>query len=250
VQDLIAVALARISALRRWAAPASSPMAEPLRIDFVSDVSCPWCAVGLASLQQALARLPDMPVELHLQPFELNPQLGPEGEDAVAHLMAKYGISAEQARANGEAITRRGADYGFTFDLDRRRRVYNTFDAHRLLHWAGLEGGGRQLMLKHALLRAYFAEGMDVSDHAVLARLAEGVGLDGERARAIFASDAYAEDVRLHEQFFAAHGIQAVPSVILDRRVLVQGGQPPEVFERALRHASATRNQSEDAASG
>ena len=96
-------------------------------------------------------------------------------------------------------------------------------------------------MLKHALLRAYFAEGQDVSDHAVLARLAEGVGLDGERARAILASGAHADDVRLHEQFFASHGIQAVPSVIFDRRLLVQGGQPPEVFEQALRHAAATR---------
>ena len=216
-------------------------MAEPLRIDFVSDVSCPWCAVGLASLQQALARVPEVPVELHIQPFELNPHLGREGEDALGHLMEKYGISAEQARANGEVIARRGAELGFTFDLDKRRRVYNTFDAHRLLHWVGLEGQGRQQMLKHRLLRAYFAEGQDVGDHAVLAQLAEAVGLDGERARAILASDAYADDVRLHEQFFAAHGIQAVPSVIFDRRLLVQGGQPPEVFEQALRHAAATR---------
>jgi predicted DsbA family dithiol-disulfide isomerase len=225
-------------------------MAEPLRIDFVSDVSCPWCAIGLASLEQALARLPDVPVELHFQPFELNPQLGREGEDAIGHLTAKYGISPGQARANGEAITRRGAELGFTFDLDKRRRVYNTFDAHRLLHWAGLEGADKQLMLKQVLLRAYFAEGQDMSDHAVLARLAAGTGLDGEQARAILASDAYAEDVRMHEQFFAAHGIQAVPSVILDRRLLVQGGQPPEVFEQAVRHAVATREQAQDAAAG
>ena len=220
-------------------------MAEPLRIDFVSDVSCPWCAVGLASLQQALARLPDLDVELHFQPFELNPQLGPEGEDAIGHLARKYGIDAAQARANGVVIRQRGAEVGFAFDMDRRERVYNTFDAHRLLHWAGLEGGGRQLMLKQRLLRAYFSDGEDVSDHAVLARLAEAAGLDGERARAILASGAYAEDVRLHEQFFAAHGIQAVPSVILDRRLLVQGGQPPEVFEQALRQAAATRSPAE-----
>lgn len=225
-------------------------MAEPLRIDFVSDVSCPWCAIGLASLEQALARLPDVPVALHFQPFELNPQLGPEGDDALGHLAAKYGISTEQARANGAAITQRGADYGFTFDLDKRRRVYNTFDAHRLLHWAGLVGADTQRMLKQVLLRAYFAEGQDVSDHAVLARLAEAVGLDGERARAILASDAYAEDVRMHEQFFAAHGIQAVPSVILDRRLLVQGGQPPEVFEQAVRHAVATRQPDTQPAPG
>jgi predicted DsbA family dithiol-disulfide isomerase len=237
---LIAVAPAaseRVAIAASW----SAVMAEPLRIDFVSDVSCPWCAVGLASLQQALARVPELDVELHFQPFELNPNLGPDGEDAIEHLTAKYGISTEQARANGEAITRRGAEYGFTFDLARRERVYNTFDAHRLLHWAGLEGPERQLMLKQVLLQAYFAEGEDVSDHAVLARLAEAAGLDGEQARTILASNAYAEDVRLHEQFFAAHGVQAVPSVILDRRLLVQGGQPPEVFEQALRRAAETR---------
>ncbi|MCL1635676.1 DsbA family oxidoreductase [Luteimonas sp. SX5] len=212
----------------------------PLRIDFVSDVSCPWCAIGLQSLQQAIDRVGDeIPVEIHFQPFELNPQMAPEGQDAVEHLTGKYGISAEQAAQNGEAIRARGAQLGFVFDMGRRRRVYNTFDAHRLLHWAETEGQARQLALKRALLRAYFSEGRDVSSHDVLAEVAGQAGLDAERARRILASDEYADAVREQERFYASQGIRAVPSVILGERLLVQGGQPVEVFEQALRQAAA-----------
>lgn len=211
----------------------------PLRIDFVSDVSCPWCAIGLQSLQQAIDRVGDeIPVEIHFQPFELNPQMPAEGQDAVEHLTGKYGITAEQAAQNGAAIRARGAQLGFVFDMGRRRRVYNTFDAHRLLHWAEQEGQERQLALKQALLRAYFSEGLDVSSHEVLAQVAGQAGLDPERARQILASDEYADAVRDQERFYASQGIRAVPSVILDERLLVQGGQPVEVFEQALRQAA------------
>jgi len=178
----------------------------PLRIDFVSDVSCPWCAIGLASLQQALAKLEgEVSAEIHFQPFELNPQMAPEGEDSTGHLVRKYGSSAEQIDANREAIRARGAALGFTFNMDRRSRVYNTFDAHRLLHWAELEG--RHLPLKQALLRAYFTDGDDVSAHATLLRLAAEAGLDVERARQLLASDEYANEVRAQEQFFQSRGI-------------------------------------------
>jgi predicted DsbA family dithiol-disulfide isomerase len=212
----------------------------PLRIDFVSDVSCPWCAIGLQSLLQAIARVGDeVATELHFQPFELNPQMTPQGQDAVEHLTAKYGISPEQAARNGEAIRARGAELGFVFDLGRRRRVYNTFDAHRLLHWAGLQGRPEQLALKQALLRACFTEGRDVSSQRELVQVAEQSGLDGARAREILAAADYATEVRAQERFYAAQGIRAVPSVILDRRLLVQGGQPVETFERALRQAAA-----------
>lgn len=214
------------------------PATVPLRIDFVSDVSCPWCAIGLQSLQQAIERVGDqVAVELHFRPFELNPQMPPEGQDAVEHLVGKYGITPEQAAQNGEAIRARGAQLGFSFNMDRRRRVYNTFDAHRLLHWAELEGQPQQLALKQVLLRAYFGDGEDVSSHEVLVRLAGQAGLDAARAREILASGEYTDDVRGQQQFYAAQGIRAVPSVILDQRLLVQGGQPVEVFERALRQA-------------
>jgi len=214
-------------------------MAAPIKIDFVSDVACPWCAVGLKSLEEAISRVgEDLQVELHFQPFELNPQMPAEGEDAVEHLTRKYGISAEQAAQNGEAIRARGAALGFEFRMDRRRHVYNTFDAHRLLHWAGLEGQERQLALKHALLRAYFTEGEDVSSVDTLANLAVEAGLDGARARQILATDEFAEAVRQQESFYSSQGITAVPSVIFNDRHLIQGGQPVELFEQALRQLS------------
>ena len=206
----------------------------PLRIDFVSDVSCPWCAVGLASLQQALATLDgEVAAEIHFQPFELNPQMAAEGEDSTEHLARKYGSSAEQIDANREAIRARGAALGFTFNMDRRSRVYNTFDAHRLLHWAELEG--RQLALKQILLRAYFTDGEDVSSHDTLARLAAEAGLDAERARQILAGDEFAGEVRAQEQFFQSRGIHSVPATIINGQHLISGGQPPETFEQALR---------------
>ncbi len=206
-----------------------------VRIDFVSDVACPWCAVGLKSLEQALDRLGDqVTVDLHFQPFELNPQMPPEGEDATEHLVRKYGSTPEQLERNREAIRARGAELGFVFN--RRHRVYNTFDAHRLLHWAGLEG--RALALKHALLRAYFTNGEDVSSHTVLEQLAAEAGLDVQGAQRILSSDAYAADVRSQERRYTAQGIRSVPSVIIDRHHLIQGGQPVDVFERALREVT------------
>ena len=211
-------------------------MTQPatLRIDFVSDVSCPWCAVGLASLEQALERLQGtLAADLHLQPFELNPHLTAEGEDATEHLMRKYGIDEAQVQANRAVIRERAAAVGVAFNMGRGSRVYNTFDAHRLLHWAELEG--RHLALKKALLRAYFTDGEDVSSSGVLVRLAEGAGLDAARARAVLDSGAYAEDVRRQERLFQQRGIHSVPATIVDGTHLIPGGQPPEVFEQALR---------------
>jgi predicted DsbA family dithiol-disulfide isomerase len=211
-----------------------------LRIDFVSDIVCPWCAIGLASLEIAMQRVRgEVDIELHVQPFELNPQLGPEGEDAVAHLRAKYGIDDAQVAANQERIRARGAELGFVFDMARRRHIYNTFDAHRLLHWAG--DAGHQLDLKRALLRAYFTEGRNVADHDTLVDIAAGVGLPAERAREILAGDEFAAEVRTVEQFFQQAGITGVPAIIIERKHLISGGQPPEVFEQALRQIAAAK---------
>ena len=213
--------------------------AHHLRIDFVSDVSCPWCAVGLGALQAALAQVaPGITAELHFQPFELNPQLPTEGQDTVEHLTQKYGISAEQALANAEVIRQRGAAVGFTFKPERRSRVWNTFDAHRLLHWAEREGPAQQLALKKALLKAYLTDGENPSDHEVLVRLACEAGLSTERAREILASDAYADATRQQEQQFLDAGIHSVPAIILNHQHLISGGQPVEVFERALRQVA------------
>ena len=205
-----------------------------MKIDFVSDIACPWCAVGLNSLERALERLGDeVSVQLHFQPFELNPQMPPEGEDTAQHLARKYGLSPDQLAKNREALRERGASVGFTFG--ERPRIWNTFDAHRLLHWAGLVGADRQRALKHALLGAYHTDGDNPGDAAVLLRAAKQAGLDETEARDVIASGRYADEVRAAQRHWHELGIHAVPSVVIDGQHLIQGGQPPEVFERALR---------------
>ena len=209
-----------------------------MKIDFVSDVACPWCAVGLNALERALERIgDDIPVELHFEPFELNPTLAPEGADAAEYLRAKYGLSPEQLAKNRANIRDRGAAVGFAFG--ELEHVWNTFDAHRLLYWAGLQGKQREL--KHALLRAYHGEGRNPGAHDVLVELAGEVGLDTERAKAILASDEYTAEVRERERHWQQLGINSVPAVIINDRHLISGGQPPEVFEQALRQIAAER---------
>lgn len=215
-------------------------MSKPLRIDFVSDVSCPWCVVGLNSLQQALANVGDAAsAELYFQPFELNPDMVAGGEDTQAHLAAKYGLDADQLARNRDALRERGAEVGFVFN--QRSRIYNTFDAHRLLHWAGELGFAPQLALKEALLHAYFTDDLDVSSHEVLTRLVEQVGLDVARAREVLDSDEYTTAVRAQQQLWRERGINSVPAIIIDQQYLIQGGQPVEVFEQALRRILTER---------
>ncbi|MBL8524948.1 MAG: DsbA family oxidoreductase, partial [Betaproteobacteria bacterium] len=209
-----------------------------MKIDFVSDVACPWCAVGLNSLEIALKRIgDDIPVSLHMQPYELNPDMAAEGVDAAEYLSKKYGLTAAQLDANRANIRARGTEVGFTFG--DRSRVWNTFDAHRLLHWAGEQDVVKQRALKHALLRAYHGEGRNPGAKDVLLALAKEVGLDEAAAREILESGKFTEEVRKAEAFWQQNGITAVPSVIINDRHLIQGGQPPEVFERALRQIAA-----------
>lgn len=214
------------------------PMPRPMKIDFVSDVSCPWCIIGLQGLEQALTRTAGLiDARIRFQPFELNPGMAPQGEDAVEHLARKYGMTPQQVAENRERIRDRAAAVGFSMSALGSRRLYNTFDAHRLLHWAELEG--RQPALKHALFSAYFTDGQDVSDHAVLVSAAQKAGLDGAAAAAVLASDRYAEETRQAEALWRSRGIDAVPAIVIDDHYLISGGQPPEVFEQALREIAA-----------
>lgn len=209
-----------------------------MKIDFISDVACPWCAVGLNSLERALEKIGDqIPVELQFQPFELNPTMAPEGADAAEYLRNKYGMSAEQLQRNRDNIRARGAEVGFAFG--DRARVWNTFDAHRLLHWAGLQDADKQRALKHALLQAYHGQGRNPGAADVLVELAGSVGLDAAAAQQVLDSGAYADDVRAAETFWQRAGINSVPAVVIDGKHLIQGGQPAEVFERALRQIAA-----------
>jgi predicted DsbA family dithiol-disulfide isomerase len=209
-----------------------------LRIDFVSDISCPWCVIGLKSLEQALDNASDaLGADLHFHPFELNPQMAPEGEDIGEHLARKYGATEEQGARTREMIRQRGAEVGFEFAMEKRSRIYNTFDAHRLLHWAELVG--RQRELKLALFEAYFTKGENPGSHEVLTRVAAEVGLDATEAAEVLATGAYEEEVREQEAFFQRQGITGVPAIIINQRHLISGGQPAEVFERALRQIAA-----------
>ncbi|MEJ0098740.1 MAG: DsbA family oxidoreductase [Pseudomonadota bacterium] len=219
-------------------------MTRQLRIDYVSDVACPWCAIGLHSLEEALRRTAGViDAQLHFQPFELNPDMRAGGENIDALLGTRYGGGAERMAAMRDDVRARAAEVGFAFNQSASSRVYNTFDAHRLLHWA--EAQGRQRELKHALFKANFTDDADVSDHAVLAAVAASVGLDAVAAREVLSSGHYADDVRAAEQLWLSRGIHGVPGIIIDEKWLISGGQPPEAFEQALREAAAEEDEGE-----
>ncbi len=229
--------------LRQYRAfiPKLFAMAATLKIDFVSDIACPWCAVGLGALEQALGQLEgQVTANLHFQPFELNPNMGPGGQDLSEHLTQKYGSSPEQQAQIRANITARGEEVGFKFNPGGRGRVYNTFNAHRLLHWAGVKGpAGSQHALKRALLEAYQGRAEVVELDAVLLATVASVGLDVNEAQSILASDTYAQEVRETEQFYQQAGIHSVPAVIINDKHLISGGQPAAVFEQALRRIAA-----------
>ncbi|VVT02540.1 Disulfide bond formation protein DsbA [Sphingomonas aurantiaca] len=213
-------------------------MSKKMKIHFVSDISCPWCIIGLRGLEQALSRTGDLiDADITFQPFELNPNMGKDGQNIVEHIAEKYGSTPEQSAANRAMIRERAADLGFTMQMSDTSRIYNTFDAHRLLHWAHLEG--KQAALKNALFSAYFTDQQAMSEHGVLTAAAVSVGLDPTRAAAILASDEFADDVRTAERLWQSRGISAVPAVVINDRYLISGGQPSEAFESALRDIAA-----------
>ncbi len=211
-----------------------------MRIDFISDIVCPWCAIGLYSLEAAAARIPGLQLDLHFHPFELNPGMGPEGQDIEEHLAQKYGASPAQLAGTRAAIRERGEALGFEFRMEARSRIYNTRDAHRLLHWADeAYGGAVQRQLKLTLLKAYFTEGRNVSDPAVLLALAVAAGLPEAEARELLASRRYDAEVEAAEAQVHGQGIHAVPAIVVNQRHLIQGGQSVEVFEQLLRQVLA-----------
>jgi predicted DsbA family dithiol-disulfide isomerase len=218
-------------------------MTKTVKIDFVSDVSCPWCVIGLGNLDVALKRLEgQLTADIRFQPFELNPGLPPEGESRFDNVARKYKVGREQAIANRERQRALAADVGFdmvTTDESRfyntLSRFYNTFDAHRLLHWARIEG--RQEELKRALLAAYHTNMQNPGDHGVLVAAAESVGLEGAAARDVLISGRYTDEVRDAEEKWHRAGISGVPAVVVNDRYLISGAQPPEAFEQAIRKA-------------
>ena len=216
-------------------------MTTVMKIDFVSDIACPWCAVGLGALEQALEELQnEVKADIHFQPFELNPHMPEGGEDLVEHLGKKYGSTAEQQSQMYQNIKARGAEVGFAFHPTGRGRIFNTFDAHRLLHWAELEGApGDQHQLKKAFLEAYQGRGEVIESHDVLLTIVQSLGMDKAAAKAVLDSDTYAEEVRAKENFYTSAGIHSVPAVIINDKHLISGGQPAAVFANALRQIAA-----------
>ena len=216
-------------------------MRTKLKIDFVSDIACPWCAVGLGALEQALDELTqEVQADLHFQPFELNPSMPPGGQDLFEHLNQKYGSTKDQQAQMYQNIKARGEEVGFAFHPTGRGRIFNTFDAHRLLHWAEVTGEpGAQHRLKKAFLQAYQGRGEAIESHEVLLGIVQSLGMDLEAARAILQSDTYAEEVRAKENFYTSAGIHSVPAVIINDRHLISGGQPAQVFVQALRDIAA-----------
>ena len=213
-------------------------MPTPIKIDFVSDVSCPWCVVGLGGLETAIDKVGDLiDVDIHFQPFELNPQMAPEGENIVEHIGRKYGSTPEQSASARAMIRDRAAETGFEMRMSDDSRIYNTFDAHRLLHWA--EEHGKQAALKAALFEAYFTKQLNPGDAEVLADTAASVGLNRAAAVEVLASGRYSAEVRAAEELWRQRGINSVPAIVINDKYLISGGQPVEVFEQALRQIAA-----------
>jgi predicted DsbA family dithiol-disulfide isomerase len=211
---------------------------KAVRIDFVSDVVCPWCVIGLKALEQALDKASDVvTADIHFQPFELNPQMPPEGQNIAEHVAQKYGADPERSRGTRDLIRNSAAALGFTINSGPDSRIWNTFDAHRLLHWAALEG--KQAELKNTLFEAYFTDGQNPGATDILVAAAEKAGLDGAAAREVITSGRYIDEVRADERFWREQGVNAVPAIVLDRKYMILGGQPPEAFERVLRKIAA-----------
>jgi predicted DsbA family dithiol-disulfide isomerase len=213
-------------------------MSKSVTIDMVSDISCPWCAVGLSALQKAIDRTQDAAeVTLRIHPYELNPDMPAQGRTIVEHLGERLGATPEQLSANRETLKAKAAEVDFVMATDADSRIYNTFDAHRLLHWAGIEG--RQPQLKRALLEANFTHGQNLGDPEVLAAAAEKAGLDAVQAHAIVESTQFAEEVRVEEQLWMSRGINSVPALVFNERYLVSGAQSVETFEQVIRELAA-----------
>lgn len=213
-------------------------MPKRLKIDFISDIACPFCAIGLKGLDEALTSLAhEVDAELIFHPFEINPDLPPEGQNVGENLREKYGEAAEHLPSDQPSLSDRAKEVGVDVALANDDRFYNTFDAHRLLHWAKLEG--KQRDLKEALFTAYLSDKRDVSDHVVLVEIAQGVGLEREGAQDVLQSGKFSRYVRMSEDLSMSRGINAVPAIIVNDQYLISGGQPAMVFEHILREIAA-----------
>jgi predicted DsbA family dithiol-disulfide isomerase len=211
-----------------------------MKVEIWSDIVCPWCYIGKRRFEAALARFEHQDeVEVTWRSFELDPNASPRSAGTLDELLArKYGQTKEQAAAGHARLTALAAEDGLEYHFDRAQHG-NTFDAHRLTHLAASHD--LQDVMEERLMRAYFTEGLPISDPDTLVRLAAEVGMDGEEARTVLAGDAYAAETRADEERAAAFGIRGVPFVVVDEAYGVSGAQPAEVFLDALEKGWAAR---------
>jgi len=202
-----------------------------VRLDIFSDPVCPWCYIGKALLDRALEQHPDHPFVVEWQPFQLNPDMPPGGEDRRAYLEAKFGSKINAARAYAQVEVAATAA-GVVIDFEQMPRMPNTLNAHRLIHWAGLEG--RQSAAMSALFRAYFRDGRDIGEPEVLAAIGGEIGMDREMVARLLASDADLEPIREREAHARGRGINAVPTFIIADQHALQGAQPTELWGRVI----------------
>jgi len=204
----------------------------PLRIDIVSDIVCPWCIIGYKQIEKALTMLVQ-PVDAAIwwHPFELNPNMPPEGQDVAEHLAQKYGATPDQSKANRDRIGELGASLGFEFGRHDNRRIYNTFKAHKLLRRVADEKGWReQTALKLALFAAYFQDNRDVSNDEVLIDVAVSTGCNRQAVAEWLADEALSDEVRVELGHWRDNNITGVPAIIIDQRFMIPGAQDAQTL--------------------
>lgn len=216
---------------------------QPVRIDVVSDVVCPWCFIGKHRLEKALALRPDIPVEVHWRPYFLNDWIPREGISREQYLTTKFG-SPERYKGIAQRVTAAAAEEGLVYASDKMTRQPNTLDCHRLIRWA--EGIGKAADMKQRLMDLYFTEGADLTNHAVLVQAATDVGLDPEDVRAALASDQDVEQIEREAQSAKEAGIEGVPCFIFGDKFALSGAQSPEYLAEAIdRMAQAGQDAAE-----
>jgi predicted DsbA family dithiol-disulfide isomerase len=200
-------------------------------LDILSDPVCPWCYIGKANLDRALERSGDHPLAVEWHPFQLNPDMPAEGADRKTYLEQRLGGPA-RAVAAYRNVLEHATQAGITLNLDRIERIPNTLDAHRLIHWAGLEGA--QTRVVSSLFTAYWTEGRDIGDPEVLCDIADGAGLDAAMIARLLASEADRDDIRARDANARSQGVTGVPTFIVGRRHAVSGAQPPDLWDRVI----------------
>ncbi|WP_339783206.1 DsbA family oxidoreductase [uncultured Marinobacter sp.] len=209
-----------------------------VHIDIVSDIACPWCAIGYARLEIAMGQLaPEYEFTVRWHAFELNPDHSGKGEPILPALARKYGRSEEEMRSNQNQMMKIAKDLGINFEKIQERLTCNTFDAHRLVKWAGEQG--QQTGMKQTLFDAYFGRAEDVSNHDTLVKCVEALGLDSAKAREVLESDQYAGAVREDEATYQKAGVTAVPAFIINNKYLISGAREPDALVQALQEVGA-----------